>query len=205
MRIAILIEGRTEKAFKPFLIDFLKGYLTGKMPKLDFVPQHGGLPTNDKLKRVVENLLSDKKRPADAVIALTDVYTGHNPPLFDDGDDAKKKLKDWVGNNPNFYAHVALHDFEAWLIPFWEKIKTMAKSNAKRPALNPETVNHNNPPAYRLKAVFESGKRKKSYSKTVDVGRILDKENLMTVVNECAEFKLFVNRIIKLSGGTEIA
>lgn len=205
MRIAILIEGRTETAFKPFLINFLKGHLTGKMPKLDFVPQHGGLPTNDKLKRVVENLLSNKKHPADAVIALTDVYTGHNPPLFEDGADAKKKLKEWAGNNQNFYAHVALHDFEAWLIPFWEKIKTMAKSNAKRPASNPETVNHGNPPAHRLKAVFESGKRKRSYSKTVDVGRVLKGEDLMTVVNECKEFKSFVNRIIKLSGGEEIA
>ncbi len=200
MRIAILIEGRTETAFKPFLIDFLKDHLTGKMPKLDFVPQHGGLPTNDKLKRMVDNLLNDKKRPADAVIALTDVY-----PDFTDSEDAKTKFASWVGKNDKFFVHTALHDFESWLIPFWEKINKLAQNNKKRPAQNPETVNHNNPPAYRLKAVFESGKRKNSYSKTRDVGRILDKENLMTVVNECAEFKLFVNRIIKLSGGTEIA
>ena len=157
------------------------------------------------MKRVVENLLSNKKHPADAVIALTDVYTGHNPPLFDDGADAKTKLKGWVGNNPKFYAHVAQHDFEAWLIPFWDKIKKIAQSNRSRPAANPETVNHGNPPAHRLKAVFESGKRKKSYSKTVDVGRILKNENLSVIASECAEFKAFVNRIIQLSGGTEIA
>lgn len=68
MKIAILIEGRTERAFKPFLLDFLRGQLAGRMPKLDFVPQDGGLPTNDKLKRVVEKLLQGASA-ADHVIA----------------------------------------------------------------------------------------------------------------------------------------
>lgn len=57
MKLAILIEGRTERAFKPFLIDFLKGYLPGRMPNLDFFSLHGGLPTDEKLRRIVENLL----------------------------------------------------------------------------------------------------------------------------------------------------
>jgi hypothetical protein len=88
------------------------------MPRLDFVPQDGGIPTNEKLLRVVENLLHDRKSPADAVIALTDVYTGKNPPLFTDANDAKQKLNQWVRGNPKFYPHVALHDFEAWLLPY---------------------------------------------------------------------------------------
>lgn len=203
MKISILIEGRTEKAFKPLLNEFLRGYLAGSMPSLDFVPQDGGLPTNDKLKRVVENLLSGK-RPTDAVIGLTDVYTGHQPPLFVDATDAKQKLLTWVGNNPKFYPHTALHDFEAWLIPYWTKIQKLAKSNRARPGVNPETVNHSNPPAYRIKEIFEIGGCKKSYSKTIDGPRILRGENLLTSINECSEFKSFVNRIITLSGGTAI-
>ena len=71
MRIAILVEGRTETAFKPFLIAHLSKSLAGKMPKLDFVPYDGRIPTGDKLKRVVQRLLNDHKHPADAVIALT--------------------------------------------------------------------------------------------------------------------------------------
>lgn|GEM_PF-593177 len=51
------------------------------MPNLDFTPEDGGLPNRGKLKRVVEHLLNGR-RVADAVIALTDVYTGHQPPLF---------------------------------------------------------------------------------------------------------------------------
>ena len=201
MRIAILIEGKTERAFKPFLQDFLKRHLAGRMPSLDFVPQHGGLPTNAKLQRVVENLLNDRRTPADAVIGLTDVYTGKNPPLFEDAADAKRKLSQWVGGNPKFYAHTALHDFEAWLLPYWEKIQRLAKSNRAKPATNSETVNHNNPPAYRLKDVFRTGACNRDYSKTIDAPRILRGENLAIAIQECNELKSFVNRTISLCGG----
>ncbi len=129
MRIAILIEGKTESAFKPYLRAFLQTRLAGKMPKLDFVPQDGRIPTGGKLKRVVENLLNDKKQPADAVIALTDVYTGSTPPEFPTAEDAKKKMREWVGAEQRFHPHVALHDFEAWLLPYWDKIKKLTGSN----------------------------------------------------------------------------
>ncbi len=211
MRISILVEGRTERSFKPFLIKFLEDHFarqepkfTGQMPKLDFVPQDGGLPTNEKLLRVVENLLNDRKSPADAVVALTDVYTGKNPPLFVDANDAKQKMNQWVRGNTKFYPHVALHDFEAWLIPYWSKIQRLAKSNRTAPAPNPETVNHNNPPAYQLQEVFRTGGHKKSYSKTIDAARILNGEDLLVSINACAELKSFVNRIISLCGGIPI-
>ena len=201
MRIAILVEGRTERVFQPFLRSFLNGHLRGQMPKLDFVPQDGGIPTNEKLLRVVENLLNDRRSPADRVIALTDVYTGKNPPLFVDAIDAKKKLTQWARDNPNFYPHVALHDFEAWLLPYWSKIQRLAKSNRTAPAPNPETVNHGNPPAYRLQEISRTGDYKKSYSKTIDAPRILSGEDLMVAINTCTELKSFVNRIISLCGG----
>ena len=91
MRIAIVVEGQTEKAFKQYLVAYLQTQLAGKMPKLDFVPRDGRIPTGGKLKRIVENLLNDKKQPADAVIALTDVYTGSTPPEFPTAEDAKKR------------------------------------------------------------------------------------------------------------------
>jgi hypothetical protein len=204
MKIAILVEGQTERAFKPFLIEFLKQHLAGKMPSLDFVPQDGGLPTGDKLRRVVANLLSGGSHASDAVIALTDVYTGSVPPKFATAADAKQKLTAWAGNPANFYAHVALHDFEAWLIPFWTKIQKLAKSDRARPANNPESINHNHPPAYRLREIFRVGGCKKDYSKVIDTPRILRGEPLLTAISECSELKLFVNRIIGLSGGAMI-
>ena len=108
MKIAILVEGATEMAFREKLREFLQSRLQ-KMPKLRFIPQDGGIPKEGKLKRIVENLLDNDGY--DAVIALTDVYTGK--PDFKDANDAKEKMRTWVGNNPNFYPHTASHDFEA--------------------------------------------------------------------------------------------
>lgn len=135
MKIAILVEGATETAFKQVLLDFLILRLQ-KIPKLKFIPHDGRIPKADKLKRIIENLLV--KDDFDAVIALTDVYTGTND--FQDGADAKAKMREWVGNNPNFYPHVAQYDFEAWLLPYWSRIKDLAKSNKSSPAGLPEKV-----------------------------------------------------------------
>ena len=203
MRIAMIVEGKTEKAFDRYLKEFLKSRLANNTPKrdmphLDYVCRDGRIPTEKKLKSVVENLLTDKKHPADAVIALTDVYTGSYPPEFESAADAKHKMRQWVGNEPRFFPHAACHDFEAWLIPYWAKIQTLADSNRKSPGINPETVNHGNPPAHRLQDVFMTGGKKKSYVKTVDAGRILKGEDLNVAIQACAELKAFVNTILKL-------
>jgi hypothetical protein len=143
VKIAILVEGKTEKAFKPVLLEFLKLRLEKQMPKIDFKPQGGRIPKQDKLKQDVRNLLD--KDGYDAVIALTDVYTGSDD--FKNGKDAKEKMKNWVGNEPNFYPHVAQYEFEAWLLPFWSTIQRLAGHNKSAPSGSPEQVNHNNPPS----------------------------------------------------------
>lgn len=198
MRIAILVEGKTEIAFKPHLIRFLSTRLAGKMPKLDFVPYDGRIPRGDKLKRVVGNLLSDGKRSADAVIALTDVYTGSVPPEFATAIDAKSAMRGWVGNEQRFHPHVALHDFEAWLLPYWSKITKLTGTNHQAPGTNPEQVNHNKPPAHRLAEEFRVGAKTKDYVKTRDAGRILKDEDLLTAINACSELRAFVNTILIL-------
>ncbi len=204
MRIAILVEGRTETAFKPHLVAFLSKRLSGKMPKLDFQPYDGRIPTGEKLRRIVENLLSNTTNPANAVIALTDVYTGSNPPELPTAQDAKDKMRACVGREPRFYPHVALHDFEAWLLPYWDRIKELTGCNRQAPGTNPERVNHGNSPAYRLKEVFRIGSKTDSYVKTRDAGRILKGQDLGLAIGACTELRAFVNTIIKLSGGTEI-
>ena len=78
MKIAILVEGKTESAFKPYLIKYLEVHLKGNMPHLGFRRYDMRIPTNEKLKRIVKNLLSAKD-PFDYVIALTDIYTGTTP------------------------------------------------------------------------------------------------------------------------------
>lgn len=194
MKIAILVEGETEMAFKESLLKFLKLHLEERMPKLKFIPQKGRIPKEEKLKRVVENLLSGEDA-YDAVIALTDVYTGTND--FQDAEDAKKQMKKWVGNNSKFYPHVAQYDFEAWLLPFWPSIQKLAKHNKSAPSGVPEQVNHNNPPSRRIIEIFELGGRR-SYNKQRDGAKILKDNDLMKAVQACPELKTFINTILSL-------
>ncbi|MBI9076579.1 MAG: DUF4276 family protein [Desulfatibacillum sp.] len=201
MKISIIVEGRTERAFMPFLREFLKTRLAGQMPALDPVPYDGHIPTGDKLKRVVQNLLGGKRKPSDHVIALSDVYTGTKPVEFKDATDAMNKMRQWVGDEERFHPHAAQHDFEAWLLPYWPTIQRLAKHNQSAPSGHPESINHDNPPAYRIKSIFEIGKCRDSYVKPRDAGRILRDNDLKIAVDACPELRAFVNTILTISGG----
>jgi hypothetical protein len=194
MKIAILVEGATEMAFREKLREFLQSRLEQKMPRLDFKPQHGRVPKEEKLKRLVEKLLDNDGY--DAVIALTDVYTGTQD--FQDANDAKDQMMRWVNKNPKFYPHTALHDFEAWLLPYWTTIQKLAKHNRSVPKGLPETVNHQKPPSYRIKEIFSLGQCRRDYNKVIDGKAILKKNDLMIAIQACPELKAFVNRIISL-------
>lgn len=165
------------------------------MPKLKFISCQGRIHKEKKLRLVVENLLTGRDAH-DAVIALTDVYTGTKD--FKDAADAKAQMKKWVGNNPQFYPHVAQHDFEAWLLPFWDRIQELAKYKKSPPSGKPEQVNHHKPPSKHIQEIFEIGKCRDSYSKTRDAPRILKDQDLMKAVTVCPELKAFVNTILLL-------
>ena len=194
MKIAILVEGATEVAFREKLREFLQSRLEQKMPKLHFIKQNSPIPKERKLKKIVETLLDNDGY--NAVIALTDVYTGK--PDFKDANDAKEKMMTWVDKNPNFYPHTALHGFEAWLLPCWKTIQKLAKHNLSAPSGSPETVNHQKPPSYLIKEIFSSGTRGKDYNKVIDGMAILKNNDLMIAIKACPELKAFVNRIISL-------
>jgi hypothetical protein len=202
LKITILVEGKTEKAFKPHLIAFLAKRLEGRMPRLDMFLYNGRIPKGADLRRTVENLLSGRQ-PSDAIIALTDVYTGTNE--FLDAADAKAKMREWVGPDVScFYPHVAQHDFEAWLLPYWIDIQKLAGHNCKAPAGAPEAVNHNHPPSHHLREIFRIGTCRDDYSKPRDAHRILRDKDLAISAAKCPELKAFLNTIIALSGGTPI-
>jgi hypothetical protein len=198
LKITVLVEGRTERAFKPHLLEFLKTRLDRRMPNVDFFPYDGRIPTEAKLRRTVEGLLRNGRVPSDAVIALTDIYTGTND--FSDAEDAKRKMKEWVGKNDNFYPHAAQHDFEAWLLPYWSDIQVLAGHNRGAPAGSPETVNHNRPPSYHIREIFRIGTCRDDYLKPRDANRILRGKDLTVSASRCPELKAFLSTILTLSG-----
>jgi hypothetical protein len=203
MKITLMVEGRTEKAFLPFLREYLKPRLSNSMPKIDPWPYDGRLPAGDKLRRDVNKLLTGP-RAADHVIALTDVYTGTQPPDFADAADAKAKMRQWAGDEPRFHPHAAQHDFEAWLLPYWPTIQRLAKHNQACPAGPPEAVNHGHPPAHRISEVFRIGQCRDRYVKPRDAARILRENGLATAVAQCPELKALVNTILHACGGALI-
>lgn len=202
MKITVLVEGKTEKVFLPFLRGFLEKKLDGRMPNIDPFPYNGRIPKGNELRRRVEALLCYGKVPSDAVVALTDVYTGTHD--FTDAADAKQKMQSWVGNNPRFYPHVAQYDFEAWLLPFWSDIQKLAGHNKGAPAGPPESVNHNRPPSYYIREIFRIGKCRDDYSKPRDASRILRGQDLTVAANKCPELKAFLNTILTLSGAVPL-
>ena len=170
------------------------------MPKL--VPRlfDGPIPKGKKLRRQVELNLNDNP-PADAVIALTDVYTGK--PDFTGAEDAKRKMKEWVGAEEKFHPHAALHEFEAWLLPYWDAVKRLSGSDRTAPPGSPERVNHAKPPSRWLQETFRTGKRM-NYSKTRDAARILDGQDLSIAARACPELKALLNTILTLCGGAPL-
>jgi hypothetical protein len=77
VQIAVMVEGKTETAFRPVLLEFISHRIPDARPRLRFITYDGRIPKEDKLKRIVQNLLAGIGA-YDAVIALTDVYTGTN-------------------------------------------------------------------------------------------------------------------------------
>jgi len=203
MRIALIIEGKTERAFIPHLRAFLQTRLPNAMPRLDVSCYDGRIPTENKLKKRVDHLLNDGTRSADAVIALTDVYTGTRD--FRDAADAKAKMRTWVGPNTRFHPHAAQYDFEAWLIPYWPEIQRLAGHNKTAPSGNPETVDHGNPPSRRIAEVFRIGKPGRAYLKSRDAGRILRNKDLLVAARACPELQALLNTILTLCGGSPVA
>lgn len=199
MKISILTEGKTERACLDSVRRVLQPRLSGRMPRLDPVPYDGRLPKRERLKRHVENLLHHGRSPADAVIALSDVYTG--APDFQDAEDAKAKMREWVGPNERFFPHAAQYDFEAWLLPFWDDILRLAGHNAAPPGSAPESVNHVRPPSVRIREVFRAGRCRDDYVKARDARRILRDNDLAVAARACPELRSFLNTILQLCGG----
>lgn len=202
MKIAIIVEGTTETAFKPFLQEFLRTRIPDNMPELDFVRQDGRIPKEGRLKSLVERKLTGDK--ADAVIALTDVSTGTND--FKDAADAKTKMRRWV-KNERFYPHAAQYEVEAWLLPFWKEIQDWTGGNLTLHG-KPESINHTHPPSERIKAIVRQSKKVDGYVKARDAYRILAKAQrtrsdpvLLVAADACPELKAFLNTILELSGG----
>lgn len=193
MKIVVLSEGSTEAALRTALRGFVENHI-GNRPRVGVeLPTLKGSLLREKLATLVENYAS--KADVAGVIALTDVY-----PTFGDAKDAKQKLREKAGDGggKKLRVHVAKHDLEAWLMPFWDDIAKSLGVPAKVPGAKPEQINHQKPPSVHLKELFARAKNK--YVKDVDGPKWLTADRLEQAAKSCPELKLFLDSLLEFAG-----
>ncbi len=196
MKIVLLVEGKTETAFR----DKLKAFLDERCDrqgksKISLRTK----PMNSRLmneRRIGERVTMSLRAPDVAcVIALVDVY-----PNFDSARAAKEFLRRAVGGEPRFHAHAAQFDFEAWLLPYWDDICKRLKVEKQRPGANPEQVDHLKPPSRHLAELYRLAKRARSYDKARDGKAILRDKDLTVAASQCPELKGLLNTLLGCAG-----
>ena len=203
-RIVLLVECATETAIKEALKQFLDRCCEAQgKPKVRLSTRELG----SRLLRPKEVAdLVQRNLPATGVlgvVALIDVLVAGRPQQFPDAAAAIQFLEHSAGTtDPRFRAHAAQHDFEAWLLPYWQSICTKLKRQQKSPGANPEQVNHLTPPSKYLKELYRLAGR--TYDKPRDAHAILEGKDLTVSANACPQFKAFLNSLLDLAGCTAI-
>jgi hypothetical protein len=113
-------------------------------------------------------------------------------------------MREWVGENEDFFPHAAQYEFEAWLLPFWGTIQRLAGHNMGAPGGSPEAVNLTRPPSDRIEEIFRAGTRSRDYVKPRDAERILRENDLAVAAAACPELRAFLNTILQLCGGAPL-
>ena len=199
-RIILLVEGETEVALRDALKTFLDEACTkaGK-PKVRLVPRPEGsdLFHAAKGRRIVDSALSE--HDVTGVVALIDVKAPptKNRRSFQTADDALDWLRA-LSSDSRYRGHVALHDFEAWLLPYWDDICKRLKRHQAAPGPNPERVNLDSPPSQRLAELYRLAGRGK-YNKPRDGAAILKGKDLTIAAGQCLQLKAFLNSLLRLA------
>ena len=99
-----------------------------------------------------------------------------------------------------FKADCALHDFEAWLLPYWDRVYRLAgKTPPKAPKWpSLENVDLQKPPSRVLCDDVFTGKP--GYIKTIHGPKILEGQDLRVAADACPELKAFLNTLLDLAG-----
>lgn len=194
MTIVLLVEGKTEAALKRHLKRFLDGRAEAEeRPKVALRTKDVMTLNESRLRRRIRLELSDAQ--VSAVIGVIDVY-----PNFTSATEAKDFLRRAGDGNPDFFAHAAQYEVEAWLLPYWEAICKRVGVHHAAPGAQPEQVDLIHPPSHRLEALYRLARPRRKYIKTIEMAAILQGEDLTIAANLCPEFKCLLNTLLHLGG-----
>jgi hypothetical protein len=197
LTIVLLVEGETEIALKRNLKEFLDQRAAAhKQPRVRLQTRKIKSTSPEALGRQIK--LELQSRNTEAVVDLIDVF-----PQFQRANAAAAKrflieAAHKVGVTRGFYAHAAQYDVEAWLLPYWDDICRRIGATQGRPGSDPEQVDGNKPPSYRLQELYRNTGR--NYVKTTEMSAILKDKDLVVAANACVELKSLLNTLLQLSG-----
>ncbi|MBC8254877.1 MAG: DUF4276 family protein [Ardenticatenia bacterium] len=192
--IVLLAEGRTEIALKEYLKRFLDQRATAEgKPKVALCTKDIMTLNRGRLRRRIRLELG--KPRVLAVVGLIDVH-----PDFQSADDAKRFLSEAARNHPDFHAHAAQYEVEAWLLPYWNAICRRVGVTRAAPGHNPEQVDLERPPSSRLAELYRLAKPPRKYVKTAEMSAILRNQDLTVAADRCPEFKALLNTLLAVAG-----
>jgi len=198
MKIDVICEGATEAAIKQGLREFVQARAAGDKRVGITTRALDGPTIRRKLDRVARRLLDETD--IIGVVALSDVY-----PHYKNAKETKDALRTHAGStseNPNFRAHAAQFEVEAWILPFWNEIAKQLNVSAASPGANPEQVNGQKPPSHHIKELFRRAKRE--YDKILDGPRWLTADCIRRSADACPELKSFLNSLLDLAGAATL-
>ncbi len=197
MRIVLFVEGDTER----YLPDFFTRWVHPKLASPIAIKPVNFRGVGNYMKDFAKRARLDLEEPeVTAVVGLIDFYgSGLNYP---DGTIqkqygwAKDELEKQV-NSARFRQHFAVHETEAWLLSD-SSIFPRALVPELANNVNPETINSQNPPSHRIKALYHQ-KLNKKYKKPIEGSTLFRKLNPDTAYASCPHLKLLLDDLLALS------
>lgn len=201
-RIALFLEGDTERALPPFIHRWLDPQLPdGKKVGIAAVRFQGVSNYLDDLADKVASYLDDRR--ANFVVGLVDLY-GIPPNRIDLSkyDTVKDKVaaaRAYVRSlvpkehRDRFRQHFAVHEVEAWLLAFPEELskeKQVQSQIRKRP---PEQVNFKEPPAEFLRNILHG------YKKTTMARNLFPRVDPQIAIDQCPFLRQFMEDLLALA------
>ncbi len=200
-RIALFVEGDTERTLPKFFSKWLAAQLPGTSRiGITAVKFQGVSDFLDEMPKKVELHLDGGR--ANVVVGLVDLYgipkdridLSKHAAISQKVSAARQYIQSLVPTrfSKRFFQHFAVHEVEAWLLAYPDKWPAKVRSQiTKRP---PEEVNFNEPPAKFLKRVLG-----RKYKKTVAARKLFPTVDPQTAIDKCPYLKLLTDDLLRIA------
>lgn len=197
MRVVLFVEGHTERSAVP---DLLKRWADTRLSKPVRIAPVRFQGWQHYTKEIATKATLALRDPSAVGIGLLDLY---GPTFYPANVStaperyawAKKKFEVAVGSE-RFVQHFAVHETEAWIFSDPAILPPDIRSAIPGKAVNPETINFNEPPS-RLLARLYRDRLGKRYQKLIDGVSLLQRLSPETVYKRCEHFRLLADDLLR--------